>query len=158
MADARQQKFDGSEARRTRRSVVLTLDEKIQYIAERELAAVIQKVHAPRRQRDCADPNTGAILALANWPKYNPNSATSVPRKRAWTGAVSAIYEPGSTFKLVTLAAAFDQNLIRPRSFNCENGSIVVAGHRIHDHKNMASLLWRKFWRIRAMLERSRLR
>jgi cell division protein FtsI (penicillin-binding protein 3) len=50
--------------------------------------------------------------------------------------AVSAIYEPGSTFKLITLAAAFDQNVTRPEEvFDCENGSVVVAGHRIHDHK-----------------------
>jgi cell division protein FtsI (penicillin-binding protein 3) len=142
MADARQQKFDGSEAHQDPgESVVLTLDEKIQYIAERELAAVIQKVHAPAGSVIVQDPNTGAILALANWPKYNPNSATSVPTEARMDRAVSAIYEPGSTFKLVTLAAAFDQNLIRPEEvFNCENGSIVVAGHRIHDHKKYGDL------------------
>ena len=142
MADARQQKFDGSEARQDPgESMVLTLDEKIQYIAERELAAVIQKVHAPAGSVIVQDPNTGAILALANWPKYNPNSATSVPTEARMDRAVSAIYEPGSTFKLVTLAAAFDQNLIRPEEvFNCENGSIVVAGHRIHDHKKYGDL------------------
>src|SRR5260370_4848369 len=79
MADARQQKFDGGEARQDPgESVVLTLDEKIQYIAERELAAVIQKVHAPAGSVIVQDPNTGAILALAHWPKYNPNSATAV--------------------------------------------------------------------------------
>jgi cell division protein FtsI (penicillin-binding protein 3) len=142
MADARQQKFDGSEARQDPgESVVLTLDEKIQYIAERELAAVIQKVHAPAGSVIVQDPNTGAILALANWPKFNPNSATAVPTEARMDRAVSAIYEPGSTFKLVTLAAAFDQNLIRPEEvFNCENGSIVVAGHRIHDHKRYGEL------------------
>jgi cell division protein FtsI (penicillin-binding protein 3) len=142
MADARQQKFDGSESRQDPgESVVLTLDEKIQYIAERELAAVIQKVHAPAGSVIVQDPNTGAILALANWPKFNPNSATAVPTEARMDRAVSAIYEPGSTFKLVTLAAAFDQNLIRPEEvFNCENGSIVVAGHRIHDHKKYGEL------------------
>jgi cell division protein FtsI (penicillin-binding protein 3) len=142
MADARQQKFDGSESRQDPgETVVLTLDEKIQYIAERELAAVIQKVHAPAGSVIVQDPNTGAILALANWPKYNPNSATAVPTEARMDRAVSAIYEPGSTFKLVTLAAAFDQNLIRPEEvFNCENGSIVVAGHRIHDHKKYGDL------------------
>jgi cell division protein FtsI (penicillin-binding protein 3) len=142
MADARQQKFDGTEARQDPgEGVVLTLDEKIQYIAERELAAVIQKVHAPAGSVIVQDPNSGAILALANWPKFNPNSATSAPTEARMDRAVSAIYEPGSTFKLVTLAAAFDQNLIRPQEvFNCENGSIVVAGHRIHDHKKYGDL------------------
>ena len=142
MTDARRQIFDGTEAHQDPgESVVLTLDEKIQYIAERELAAVIQKVHAPAGSVIVQDPNTGAILALANWPKYNPNSATAVPTEARMDRAISAIYEPGSTFKLVTLAAAFDQNLIRPEEvFNCENGSIVVAGHRIHDHKKYGDL------------------
>src|SRR5207248_775999 len=50
--------------------------------------------------------------------------------------AVSAIYEPGSTFKLITLAAAFDQDLTTPSEiFDCEHGSVIVGGHRIHDHK-----------------------
>ncbi len=142
MADGRQQKFDGEEAQQERgASVVLTLDEKIQYIAERELTAAIQKVHAPAGSVIVQDPNTGAILALANWPKYDPNTATSAAAEARMDRAVSAIYEPGSTFKLVTLAAAFDQNLIRPEdAFNCENGSIMLAGHRIHDHKPYGDL------------------
>jgi cell division protein FtsI (penicillin-binding protein 3) len=137
MADARQRWFDGGEAQRDRgASVVLTIDEKIQYIAERELAAAIAKTHAPAGTVIVQDPNSGAILALANWPRFNPNAVTDVPTEARMDRAVSAIYEPGSTFKLVTLAAAFDQNLIHADEvFNCENGSVLVAGHRIHDHK-----------------------
>src|SRR5258708_2485659 len=113
----------------------------MQYIGGRGLAEATQKGHAPAGSVIVQDPNTGAILALANWPKYNPNSATAVPTEARMDRAVSAIYEPGSTFKLVTLAAALDQNLIRPEEvFNCENGSIVVAGHRIHDHKKYGEL------------------
>ena len=59
-------------------NIVLTLDEKIQYIAERELAAAIEKTHAPAGSVIVQDPNSGAILALANWPKFNPNAATDV--------------------------------------------------------------------------------
>jgi len=137
MADARQRWFDGGEAQRDRgASVVLTLDEKVQYIAERELMAAIEKTHAPAGTVIVQDPNTGAILALANWPKFNPNAATDVPAEARMNRAISAIYEPGSTFKLITLAAAFDQNLTRPDEvFDCENGSLVVGGRRIHDHK-----------------------
>jgi len=137
MADARQRWFDGGEAQRDRgASVVLTLDEKVQYIAERELAAAIEKTHAPAGTVIVQDPNTGAILALANWPKFNPNAASDAPAEARMNRAISAIYEPGSTFKLVTLAAAFDQNLTRPDEvFDCENGSLVVGGRRIHDHK-----------------------
>jgi cell division protein FtsI (penicillin-binding protein 3) len=142
MADAKKRWFDGSEAQRDRgASVVLTLDEKIQYIAERELAAAIEKFHAPAGSVIVQDPNGGAILALANWPKFNPNAAVAAPADRRENRAISQIYEPGSTFKLVTLAAAFDQNLIRADEvFNCENGSVTVAGHLIHDHKKYGML------------------
>lgn len=142
MADARQRWFDGSEVQREQGvNVVLTLDEKIQYIAERELAGVIAKHHAPAGSVIVEDPNSGAILALANWPKFNPNAAVDVPAEMRMNRAISAIYEPGSTFKLITLAAAFDQNLIRADEvFNCENGAVTVAGHLIHDHKKYALL------------------
>jgi cell division protein FtsI (penicillin-binding protein 3) len=137
MADARKRWFDGGEAQRDRgTSVVLTLDEKVQYIAERELAAAIEKTHAVAGTVIVQDPNTGALLALANWPRFNPNAAADAPGEARMNRAISAIYEPGSTFKLITLAAAFDQNLTRPDEvFDCENGSLVVGGRRIHDHK-----------------------
>ncbi len=142
MADARQRWFDGGEAQADRGvNIVLTIDEKIQYIAERELVAAIEKTHAPAGTVIVQDPNTGAILALANWPKFNPNSAMTVSSDDRTNRAISDIYEPGSTFKLVTLAAAFDQNLIRPEEvFDCENGSVTVAGHLIHDHKKYGML------------------
>ncbi|HUL34618.1 MAG TPA: penicillin-binding protein [Candidatus Eisenbacteria bacterium] len=142
MKDARQRWYDGGQAQKQRgANVVLTLDETIQYIAERELQATIEKYHAPAGSVVVEDPNTGAILALANWPKYNPNAAPEAQKQSRMDRAVSAIYEPGSTFKIVTLAAAFDQGLIRANEiFNCENGSIVVAGHRIHDHKAYGDL------------------
>jgi len=142
MKDARQKKFDGRQAQMDHgASVVLTIDEKIQYIAETELQATIEKFHAPAGSVIVQDPNTGAILALANWPKYNPNAAIGAESEARMNRAISAIYEPGSTFKIVTLSAAFDQGLVRADEvFNCENGSIVVAGHRIHDHKPYGNL------------------
>jgi cell division protein FtsI (penicillin-binding protein 3) len=142
MADARQRWFDGGEAQRDQGvNVALTIDEKIQYIAERELAAVIERTHAPAGTVIVQDPNSGAILALANWPKFNPNAVVDVPAEARMDRAVSAIYEPGSTFKLVTLAAALDQNLIRTEDvFDCGNGAVVVAGHTIHDHKKYGML------------------
>jgi cell division protein FtsI (penicillin-binding protein 3) len=142
MADAKKRWFDGGEAQADRGvNVVLTIDEKIQYIAERELAAVIEKTHAPAGTVIVQDPNTGVILALANWPKFNPNAALDVSADHRTNRAISDIYEPGSTFKLITLSAALDQNLIRPEEvFDCENGSVRVAGHLIHDHKKYGLL------------------
>jgi cell division protein FtsI (penicillin-binding protein 3) len=82
------------------------------------------------------NPNTGEILALANWPKFNPNKASDAPSETWMNRAVSAIYEPGSTFKLITLAAAFDQGITRPDEvFDCENGQVYISNHRIRDHK-----------------------
>src|SRR5450755_592015 len=148
MADARQRWFDGSEARRERgANVVLTLDEKIQYIAQRELDAAIATTHAPAGSVIVMNPNTGEILALANWPSFNPNAATNAAAESRMNRSVSAVYEPGSTFKLITLAAAFDQGIVHSEDvFDCEHGSIALPGHRIHDHLpfgllNLAAIL-----------------
>lgn len=151
MADARQRWFDGGEAQRERgANVVLTLDEKIQYIAERELAAAIAKTHAMAGTIIVQDPNTGELLAVANWPHFNPNQASDTPTESRMDRAVSALYEPGSTFKLITLAAAFDQNITQPDEiFDCENGAVYVAGHRIRDHKPFGLLT------VSEILERS---
>jgi cell division protein FtsI/penicillin-binding protein 2 len=137
MADARQRWFDGGEAQRERgANVVLTLDEKIQYIAQRELLAAIEKTHAMAGSVIVMNPSTGEILAMANWPRFNPNVASEAPAESRMNRAISALYEPGSTFKVITLAAAFDQDITRPNEvFDCENGAIYIAGHRIRDHK-----------------------
>ena len=137
MTDGRQRWFDGGEAQREKPAdVVLTIDDKIQYMAERELAAAIEKTHALAGTVVVMNPNNGEVLAMANWPKYNPNAASKISEDMRTNRAVSTLYEPGSTFKLITLAAAFDQNLTRPDEvFNCENGAIYIAGHRIRDHK-----------------------
>jgi cell division protein FtsI (penicillin-binding protein 3) len=137
MADARQRWFDGVEAQRDRGAdVVLTLDEQIQYIAERELGAAITKTHALAGSVVVMNPDNGEILALANWPTFNPNAANEAAAEARMNRAVTAMYEPGSTFKLVTLAAAFDQGIVRPEEvLDCENGAVYLAGHRIRDHK-----------------------
>jgi cell division protein FtsI (penicillin-binding protein 3) len=143
MADAHQKWFDGAEARRDRgANVVLTLDEKIQYIAERELAAAINKTHALAGTVVVMNPNNGELLAVANWPTFDPNAASAgTPAEFRMNRAVSALYEPGSTFKLITLAAAFDQGITNPDEvFDCENGATYVAGHKIHDHKRFGML------------------
>jgi cell division protein FtsI (penicillin-binding protein 3) len=143
MADAHQKWFDGGEARRDRgANVVLTLDEKIQYIAERELAAAINKTHALAGTVVVMNPNNGELLAVANWPTFDPNAASGgTPSEFRMNRAISALYEPGSTFKLITLAAAFDQGITTPDEvFDCENGATYVAGHKIHDHKRFGML------------------
>src|SRR5581483_8968100 len=87
-------------------NVILTIDEQIQYIAERELAAQMQQTHAEAGTVVVENPHTGEILALANYPTFNPNLSREITPLRLKNHAVSDVYEPGSTFKIVTLAAA----------------------------------------------------
>jgi cell division protein FtsI/penicillin-binding protein 2 len=150
-ADGHSRPYDGGEARREQgANVVLTLDEKIQYIAQRELAAAIAKTHALAGTVVVMNPNNGELLAVANWPTFDPNvpipmdaggKASKDAREARVDRAVTIAYEPGSTFKLITLAGAFDQGLIRADEvFDCENGATYVAGHKIHDHKRFGNL------------------
>ncbi len=117
-------------------NIVLTIDEKIQYIAERELETAMEQTKAIAGTVIVENPHTGEILALANRPTFNPNLSKEITPEKLKNHAVSDVYEPGSTFKLVTISAAIDQGLTRPDELiDCQMGSIVVNGLRIHDHK-----------------------
>ncbi|MGH9544724.1 MAG: penicillin-binding protein [Terriglobales bacterium] len=117
-------------------NVVLTIDEKIQYIAERELETAMQQTRAESGTVVVENPKTGEILALANRPTFNPNLARDITPQRLKDHAVSDVYEPGSTFKLVTIAAALEEKLTRPDEvFDCQMGSIVINGMRIRDSR-----------------------
>ena len=117
-------------------SVVLTIDERIQYIAERELETAMAETHSEAGTVLVMNPRTGEILALANRPTFNPNISGEIKPDRLKNHAVSDIYEPGSTFKLVTIAAALEEKITNPNEvFDCQNGSIVINGLRIRDHK-----------------------
>lgn len=122
-------------------NVVLTIDEKIQYIVERELARAIDDTHAEAGTVIVENPHTGEVLALANWPTFNPNVFNKVNPQALKNRSVSDVYEPGSTFKLVTLAAALEEKITNPDEVvDCQMGSIVVNGLRIHDHHPYAGL------------------
>ena len=117
-------------------NVVLTVDEQIQYIAERELATAMEQTHAITGTIIVQNPHTGEILALANQPTFNPNLAKEITPERLKNHAVSDVYEPGSTFKVVTISAALEEKLTRPDEiFDCQMGSIVINGMRIRDSR-----------------------
>jgi len=141
-SDARRRTFHSTEWEGVSgKNVVLTLDEKIQYIAEKALAQEMARAHAAGGVAIVQNPNTGEILALANRPTFDPNDIGASPAAAQLDRAVGWIYEPGSTFKLVTLSAALEENLTNPQEvINCQNGSIVLAGHTIHDHKPYGDL------------------
>jgi cell division protein FtsI/penicillin-binding protein 2 len=117
-------------------NVVLTVDQQIQYIAERELETAMEETHAAAGTVVIENPHTGEILALANRPTFDPNDSRHITPAKLRNHAVSDVYEPGSTFKLVTISAALDDRLTTPNEiFDCQMGSIVINGMRIHDHK-----------------------
>ncbi|HEX4642393.1 MAG TPA: penicillin-binding transpeptidase domain-containing protein [Candidatus Acidoferrales bacterium] len=142
LADAHRRWYDSTDKTPdSGTSVELTLDEKIQYIAEKELAQAIQETHAKAGTVMVENPNTGELLAVANWPTFNPNAAKDSPPEARVDRAASALYEPGSVFKIVTLSAAIDQGITNPDEvIDCQNGAIYIAGQRIRDHKAYGNL------------------
>src|SRR5438876_3119393 len=135
--DARRKYFGSVEKQpEPGENVVLTLDEQIQYIAERELETAMQQTRAESGTVVVENPHTGEILALANRPTFNPNLSREIKTEALKNRAVSDVYEPGSTFKLVTISAALEEKLTRPdEMFDCQMGSIVINGMRIRDSK-----------------------
>jgi cell division protein FtsI (penicillin-binding protein 3) len=117
-------------------NVVLTIDEKIQYIADRELERAMQETRATAGTVIVQNPHTGEILALANSPTFNPNASRDIRPEKLKNHAVSDVYEPGSTFKIITIAAGLEEKVTTPQEpIDCQMGSIVVAGMRIHDSR-----------------------
>jgi cell division protein FtsI (penicillin-binding protein 3) len=135
--DARRQWFASVEKEpEPGENVVLTVDQQIQYIAERELEAAMKQTRAESGTVIVENPRTGEILALANRPTFNPNISDDITPQKLKDHAVSDVYEPGSTFKLVTLAAALEEKLTRPdEMIDCQMGSILFNGMRIRDSK-----------------------
>jgi cell division protein FtsI (penicillin-binding protein 3) len=141
-SDARRRSFYSTDwPGRPGKNVVLALDEKIQYIAAKALAEAVEKWKAAGGIDIVQNPNTGEILALASQPTFNPNEyAQSRPEALVDRG-IGWVYEPGSTFKMVTLSAALEEHLTNPQEvINCQQGSIMLAGHVIHDHKPFGGL------------------
>src|SRR5437867_5385347 len=135
--DARKKWFGSVEKQpEPGQNVVLTLDEKIQYIAERELEVAMRQTRAEAGTVIVENPHTGEILALANRPTFNPNLSREITPSKLKNHAVSDVYEPGSTFKLVTISGALEEKVTRPDEvFDCQMGSIVYNGMRIRDSK-----------------------
>ena len=122
--------------------VQLTIDSRIQFVAEQELAKMVAVHHAKSGSLVAMDPRTGDILAMANVPTFDPNEPPKPGHESARENlAVSAPFEPGSVYKVITLSSALETTHLRPESMiNCGNGSINLFGRVIHDHSRYASL------------------
>ncbi|MEW6516543.1 MAG: penicillin-binding transpeptidase domain-containing protein [candidate division FCPU426 bacterium] len=116
--------------------VYLTLDKVLQHIAERELAQGLERSGAKAGSALIMDPRTGEILALANQPDFDPNDFGRFPAGVRRNRAICDIYEPGSTFKLVTLAAALEERaVVESDVIDCEEGHAVFSGLVVRDHE-----------------------
>jgi cell division protein FtsI (penicillin-binding protein 3) len=122
-------------------TVVLTIDQTIQYLAEQSLLAAVQRSRAKSGTVIVLDPRSGEILALANAPTFDPNKVAEAKPETRSNWALQNIYEPGSTFKIVAFSAAIENKLARVDDhIDCQMGAITVAGRVIHDHHPFGSL------------------
>jgi cell division protein FtsI (penicillin-binding protein 3) len=140
--DSRGRAYESTELPgRPGHTVVLTVDQTIQYHAEAALTTAITQSKAKSGTAIVLDPRTGEILALANAPTFDPNNvgAASPDTRANW--ALQHIYEPGSTFKIVAFAAALEKGLVKPTDrIDCQMGSITIAKRVIRDHTPFGSL------------------
>src|SRR5438445_244539 len=114
-------------------TLVLTLDQVVQHIAERVLGRAVAAAGAGGGVAIVMDPQSGAIFALATLPTFDPNQYQAVPAARWKNPAVADLYEPGSTFKLILAAAALSSHAVGPRETFPDPGRIRINGATIYD-------------------------
>jgi cell division protein FtsI/penicillin-binding protein 2 len=109
--------------------VVLTLDMFVQHIVEQEVETIARKFQPESVTIIVGDPNTGAILALANWPTFDLNHFNTAPLASQRNIAITDVYEPGSTFKIVASSGALNEHLVTPETeFDCSLASVEYQG------------------------------
>ena len=148
LRDARQKKLDIWEKMVLPvdgMDLVLTIDEVIQYIAERELDKAFEKFHAKAASIVVMDPYTGRILAMASRPTYDLNDHSQVNKDAMRNRVICDLFEPGSVFKIVTASAALEEKkVVEEDTFFCENGSYQIGGRILHDHRPHGTLTFRQ--------------
>ena len=140
--DARRRMYEsfGVEPR-PGQTVVLTIDQVVQFRAEQALKAAVARARAKSGTAIVLDPRTGEILALANAPAFDPNHVGKDGAEARANDALQNIYEPGSTFKIVAHSAALEEGLAKPdEKIDCQMGGITIAGRRIRDHTAYGTL------------------
>jgi cell division protein FtsI (penicillin-binding protein 3) len=122
------------------RDLALAIDSRLQYLAFRELRTAVEVNKAKAGGLVILDVETGEILALANWPTYNPNARNRVARERMRNRALTDVFEPGSTMKPFTIASALESGRVRPETIiQTAPGTLTIGPNTIHDaHPNGA--------------------
>ncbi len=123
------------------KSLNLSIDRRIQYMAYRELKAAVTLHSARAGMLVMLDVNTGEVMAMVNQPSYNPNNRSGLTSDRFRNRAVTDVFEPGSTLKPFTIAAALQSGLYDQSSrIETKPGYLKVNDHTIKDHKNYGNL------------------
>jgi cell division protein FtsI (penicillin-binding protein 3) len=121
--------------------IALSLDGKLQFLAHHEIQLAVEQHHAKAGSVVVLDAQTGEVLALANWPSYNPNNRERPSLERMRNHAVTDLFEPGSTMKPFTVAAGLESGKVKPDTvINTEGGVYTVGGRKIHDTHPEAAL------------------
>lgn len=140
-AKLREYHFETLEESEPGNDLILTIDETIQYIAEKELERTVIERRAKGGTVIISDPLTGEILALANYPSFDLNSPPPNPLKLDRIQGIHHTYDPGSTFKIITAAAALESKSIAlDETFDCSQGSITIARKTYKDYKRLGIL------------------
>jgi cell division protein FtsI (penicillin-binding protein 3) len=133
-ADARHQAFNRLERPATAgSSLELTIDQYLQHITERELRAGAEWANAKGASAVVMNPQTGEILALANYPSFNPNAYDAATDDARRNRAIQDLYEPGSTFKIVTAGAALEEGIVTPETMVHTGPGVMRFGARVID-------------------------
>jgi len=116
------------------KDITLSVDSKLQYIAFNSIKDAVEKFHAKAGAAVVLDVHTGEVLALANWPTYNPNNRAHLTGEQLRNRVITDTFEPGSTLKPFTVALALDKGMIKPTTlFDTGNGRYQTGGHTIRD-------------------------
>ena len=119
-------------------NLALTIDEVIQYITERELEDAVTRAQAKSGTMIVLEPQTGAVLAMAVSPRFDPNVVSNLSPDRWRNKALADAYEPGSTLKAVVAAAAIEEHVVKPNTMVFgEHGRMTIANTVIHDHEKL---------------------
>ncbi len=129
---------EGSDKEIKGNNVVLTIDEGLQYILEKNIETAVSEWKAASATAIMMDPHTGEVLAMTSRPNFDPNYPAGVNANSRRNRAITDCYEPGSTFKIIVGVAALEEGAVKPESkFDCSSGYIEVGGRKIKDvHKN----------------------
>jgi cell division protein FtsI/penicillin-binding protein 2 len=135
-AKKREYRFETLKEPEAGKDIILTIDETVQYYAEKELEKVMRETEANWGTVIISQPTTGEILAMANYPTCDLNNPPPVPLSLDRNKAIHHNFEPGSTFKIVTASAALEARKVNlTDSFDCSQGFIQVAGKTIRDYE-----------------------